>query len=113
MLVHDIIYKQAPNPMQKLIDLQIDQNEYSLRNNKENPLDVKKPSTATKVGVGSFSYRGPCFWNKVPNYIREIQKRETFKGIIKKEFLNSYSNTVKECKNPRCPDKKHHSDRIE
>jgi hypothetical protein len=113
MLVHDIIYKQAPNSLENFIDLKIDQNEYSLRNNEENPLDIKKPSTTTKVGTSSFSYKGPCYWNKVPNNIREISKREIFKGKIKKQFLNSYSDTVIECKNPRCPDRRHHSDRIE
>ena len=112
-LVHDIIYKQAPNSMENLIDLQIDQNEYSLRNNKENPLDIKKSSATTKVGKGSFSYKGPCYWNNVPNNLREISKREIFKKKIKGLYLNGYSDTVKECKNPRCPDLRHHGDGVE
>jgi hypothetical protein len=51
--------------MENLIDLQIDQNEYSLRNNKENPLDIKKSSATAKVGKGSFSYHAlGFFWSQ-------------------------------------------------
>ena len=71
-LIHDVIYNNAPRPIKKLVDLQNDKNEYSLRHNKEKPLDLKKPNPKTKVGLSSFSYKAPNYWNKLPNNIREI-----------------------------------------
>ena len=87
-----------------MTELQSDQNE-------ENPLDLKKPNPKTKIGLNSFSYKGPNYWNKVANNIREIQKRDIFKKTIKMNFLDSYDNLVEKCNNPRCSDQKHHSNK--
>ena len=107
VLIHDSVFKKAPETIQQLIQLDHDSSRYRLRNQVANPLNLKVPNLKTRVGSHSFCVKGPSFWNEIPNELKKIEKREIFKNSVKRFFLHKYSKTS-ECKNPRCRDHRHH-----
>ena len=107
VLIHDSIYKKAPETIQQLIQLDHDSSRYMLRNQVNNPLNLKIPNLKTRVGSHSYCVKGPSFWNEIPNELKKIEKREIFKNSIKRFFLHKYNKTS-ECNNPRCRDHRHH-----
>ena len=102
LLCHDCITNKAPQQITALLTL--DQNNaYSTRNQTANPLNLKPPNLKSRVGSQSFRMKGPSIWNDIPNELKSIERREIFKGSIKRFFLHKYS-LKSECKNPRCTD---------
>ena len=89
VLTHDCVYNKAPSPIQQLINKKQNYSVVTLRNQVTNPLDLKVPNLKTRVGTHSYSVKGPTFWNKIPNIQKSIDKRETFKNVIKKDLLNT------------------------
>ena len=107
VLTHDCVYKKAPSPIQQLVNRKPDSSRITLRNYVNNPLDLKVPNLKTRAGTHSYSVKGPKFWNETPNIHKTIDKRETFKKVIKRCILNSYSSHST-CNNPMCRDHRHH-----
>ena len=101
------VYNKAPSPIQQLVNKKQDSSRIILRNQVNNPLDLKVPNLKTRAGTHSYSVKGPIFWNETPNVQKTIDKRETFKKVIKRCLLNSYSSHST-CNNPMCRDHQHH-----
>ena len=109
VLTHDCVYNKAPSPIKQLIiNIDQDRSGITLRNHTNNPLNLKVPNLKTRVGTHSFSLRGPILWNETPNIQKSVEKRETFKKVIKKDLLNRYSSHCITCNNPMCRDHRHH-----
>ena len=108
VLTHDCVYNKAPSPIKQLINRDQDRSGITLRNHTNNPLNLKVPNLKTRVGTHSFSVRGPIFWNETPNVQKSVEKRETFKKVIKKDLLNRYSSHCITCNNQMCRDHRHH-----
>ena len=107
LLTHDCVYKKAPSPIQQLVSKKQNSSRITLRNEVNNPLNLKVPNLKTRVGTHSYSVKGPIFWNETPNNQKTIDKRETFKKLVKKCILDSYSSHST-CNNPMCRDHRHH-----
>ena len=107
LLTHDCVYNKAPSPIQKLVSKKQNSSRITLRNEVNNPLNLKVPNLKTRVGTHSYSVKGPIFWNETPNNQKTIDKRETFKKLVKKCILDSYSSHST-CNNPMCRDHRHH-----
>ena len=107
VLIHDCMTKKAPLEIQQLIHQEPSSNRYTLRNQTNNPLNLNIPSTKTRAGSNSFRVKGPSAWNELPNNLKIIEKRETFKKTVKRFFLHKYSSSS-ECNNPRCRDLRYH-----
>ena len=108
MLTYDIVHKDAPKVINESLNLEQNVSKYTLRNHDQNPLDLRAPLSKTRAGTNSFSFKAPKIWNEIPNEIKHSEKRHIFKRATKKLFLDQYHHKM-ECKNPRCPDKKHHN----
>ena len=108
MLTYDIVHKDAPKVINESLNLEQNVSKYILRNHDQNPLDLRAPLSKTRAGTNSFSFKAPKIWNEIPNEIKHSEKRHIFKRATKKFFLDQYHHKM-ECKNPRCPDKKHHN----
>ena len=106
-LIHDTIYNRAPSPMKDLLSLGSDGTTHNLRSHQSDPLNLRLPVARSKVGSNSFCIKGADIWNKLPNELKTIESRSSFKNRIKQHLLNSYS-TKTECNNPRCSDRSHH-----
>ena len=48
----------------------------------ENLLSIPKFKTVT-YGKNSFIYKAPCYWNKVPNNVKNAQSMSSFKMSIR------------------------------
>jgi hypothetical protein len=107
VLTHNCVYNKAPSPIQQLVNKKQDSSRIILRNQVNNPLDLKVPNLKTRVGTHSYSVMGPIFWNETPNVQKTIDKRETFKKVIKRCLLNSYSSHST-CQTQMCRDHQHH-----
>ena len=107
ILVHDTINNRAPSPMKDLISLGSDRATHNLRSHLSDPLNLRLPVMKSKVGSNSFCIKGANIWNKLPNELKTIESKSSFKCRVKKHLLTSYS-TKTECNNPRCPDRNHH-----
>ena len=106
-LIHDTIYNRAPSPMKDLLSLGSDRTTHNLRSHQSDPLSLRLPVTRSKVGSNSFCIKGASIWNKLPNELKTIESRSSFKNRVKQHLLNSYSSRT-ECNNPRCSDRNHH-----
>ena len=107
VLTHDCVYNKAPSPIQQLVNKKRNSSRITLRDQANNPLDLYVPNLKTRAGTHSYSVKGPIFWNETPNIHKSIEKRETFKKVIKRCILNSY-NLHSTCSNPMCRDHRHH-----
>ena len=83
-------------------------NVHNLRNQTENPLDLRIPNLKTRAGMNSFSANGPRFWNSTPTELRDIKRKASFKKAIKNATLKNYEQKAL-CTNPRCKDHNNHS----
>ena len=108
VLTHDCVNDKAPSPIKQLIEKEHEKRGITLRNHTKNPLNLKVPNLKTRVGTHSFSVKGPIFWNETPNIQKSVEKRETFKKVIKNNILKSYSSHCINCSNPMCRDLRHH-----
>ena len=107
LLSHDCIYGSAPKKVKEHLVLNQTSN-YSLRNQIQNPLDMKIPNHKTRAGSNSFSAKGPSFWNDTPLNLREINQKFKFKYAIKSTLLEKYEHIIN-CSNPRCKDRRYHN----
>ena len=107
LLVHDCIYKKAPNTIQNFISLAQD-GQHNLRSQVIRPLDLRIPSHKTRVGSSGFSVKGPTAWNDLPNEMRATDQKNRFKLLLKDSILRKYEIKTT-CNNPRCRDRNHHT----
>ena len=105
--VHSCVHETAPWPIRKLVQLERNVSRFNLRSNEQNPLDIVTPITKSRISSQSFSAKGPAFWNTLPTELRSIERKTTFKNMVKRKMLNEYQ-AVSECNNPRCTDRRHH-----
>ena len=107
LLTLDCYYGSAPQKVKEQIILDVAPN-YSLRNQSQNPLDLKLSTFKTRAGSNSFSAQGPSFWNDTPHNLREINQKFKFKFAVKKTLLEKYEHLTN-CSNPRCKDRQYHN----
>ena len=105
-LVHDCVNEKAPAEVTKLIP-QGSQTRPSLRSSTHNRKDIKVPLMKSRAASNSFRCNGPDFWNKLPDVLKNITKRNSFCKRVKTYFLYQY-HVKSECNNPRCRDVRHH-----
>ena len=108
ILTHDCVNNKAPGPIKQLINKEHEISGITLRNHTKNPLNLKVPNQKTRVGTRSFFVKGPIFWNETPNIQKSVEKRETFKNSIKRDFLKNYSSHCINCNNAMCRDHRYH-----
>ena len=106
-LVHDCVHGNAPTNIKSSLKL-ANSSEHNLRNQAENPLDLRVPNLKTRVGTSSFSLKGPQFWNSISTEHRNIKRKVSFKKAVKNSILYTYEKTTS-CKNPQCRDHSNHS----
>ena len=106
LLVHDCFYNNAPKIIKGLVDRTANDN-HNLRNQANNPLDLKTPNMKSRAGSHSFRSKGSCLWNKVSTDLRAVNQKEKFKRALKKSVLENYDKKTI-CLNPRCRDKSNH-----
>ena len=106
-LVHDCVHGNAPANIESGLKLAIS-SEHNLRNQVENPLDLRIPNLKTRAGTSSFSANGPRLWNSISTEFRSIKRKVSFKKAIKNSILSSYEQKAL-CSNPRCRDHSNHS----
>jgi hypothetical protein len=107
-LVYDCVKNTAPQQICSLVQLKVEKNDYSLRTNTENSLDLREITLKTKQGKRSFRAQAPVLWNALGGNVREIDGRNIFKKTLKKCILSSYTNDI-DCNNPLCRDHKYHN----
>ena len=107
LLAHDCVHGNAPVNIKSSLQL-ANNNEHNLRNQSENPLDLRLPNMKTRAGNSSFSLKGPQFWNSVSTELRNIERKTTFKNAIKRATLYEYERKAS-CSNPQCRDHCNHS----
>ena len=56
---------------------------YNISNIKQQEVPFNRKRTQ---GDRSFSFRGPSYWNKLPNYIKEAENLGKFKKLLKAHF---------------------------
>ena len=106
-LIHDCVHGNAPANIKNDLKL-ANSNEHNLRNQAENPLDLRLPNLRTRAGTSSFGANGPQFWNSIPTELRKIIRKASFKKAIKYSILNNYEQKTT-CTNPQCRDHSNHS----
>lgn len=106
-LAHDIINKHGPTNLQDSFDLYTDSHDYSLRSVTDNPLGLRETLSNTRQIKHGFSSLGPRIWNSIPENIRQIKNRKSFKRHLKKHILEGYVDKLT-CVNPLCRDKRFH-----
>ena len=99
-LTHDCVYHKAPKKSHQTQD-------YNLRGQDQNSLNLKIQNFKSRAGSNSFAARGPALWNDIPNDLKKIEQRGLFKKMIKKSILEKYEHKS-DCNNPRCRDRSHH-----
>ena len=106
-LAHDIINKHCPTNIHDHLDLRTDSHSYSLRSVSDNPLGLREILSNKKQIRMCFSSLGPKIWNSIPENIKEIKNRKSFKKQLKKHLLSGYTDHLT-CDNPLCRDRRHH-----
>ena len=105
LLCYDCTMKRAPQQISS--SLITEQTTHTTRSQTNNPLNMKIPTFKSRAGCQSFRAKGPTIWNVLPNEIKSIDKRERFKGAVKRFFLHNYARKS-DCTNPRCTDHNFH-----
>ena len=88
---HDHFYKtlQENEPQYLTLNLHMTTGERMTGYNKSNTILLQVPINKKKTqGDRGFSFTGPNYWNKLPNYIKEAEKLEKFKELLKTHFLD-------------------------
>ena len=103
--VHEIVL----SPIRNLIQLERNVSQFNLRlrSNEQNPLNIVAPITKSRISSQSFSAKGPAFWNALPSELKSVERTPIFKNMVKRRMLREYQS-VSECHNPRCTDRRHH-----
>ena len=105
-LTHDCFYGRAPISIKNFFGQT--SSEHNLRGATQNPFNLKIPNFKTRAASNSYSYKGPVLWNNTSLELRKIEQKLQFKRNIKKSILSRYDHK-KDCNNPRCKDRIHHS----
>ena len=106
-LAHDIVNKQCPINLRNELDLCSESHSHSLRSGTSNPQDVRQnPPNRKKIGT-SFSNLGPKIWNSIPDTIKSIKNRFSFKKRLREHIIEGYEEKV-HCRNPLCRDRRSH-----
>ena len=106
LLTYDCFHGNAPKNIKNLVTKTLNPN-LNLRNQTNNPLDLKIPNMKSRAGSHSFSCKGPGFWNEVSGELRVTNQKGRFKNGLKKQILESYDKKAV-CTNPRCKDNGNH-----
>ena len=106
LLVHDCVHGNAPANIKGSINL-ANNSEHNLRNQSENPLDLRLPNLKTRAGASSFLANGPKFWNQTSMELKNIIRKKSFKNAVKNTILQEYEQKAT-CSNPRCRDHSNH-----
>ena len=106
-LAHDMSNKHCPTNLQNTFDLCTDSHNYSLRSASDNPLGLRQTLPNNCQTKLRFSALGPRVWNNIPENIRQIKNRKSFKKHLKKHILEGYAERLS-CDNPLCHDKRFH-----
>ena len=106
LLTHDCFYDNAPKNIRSLVNKTHNAN-LNLRNQNNNPLDLRIPNMKSRASSHGFSFKGPSFWNEVSSELRGINQKERFKRAIRNQILEKY-NKKAVCTNPRCRDNGNH-----
>ena len=107
LLTYDCFHGNAPKNITNLVTKTLNPN-LNLRNQTNNPLDLKIPNMKSRAGSHSFSFKGPSLWNEVSGELRATNHKEKFKRAIKRQVLEGYDKKAV-CTNPRCKDNSNHS----
>ena len=110
-LIHDVINNRSPAPMQELITIERESTAHNLRRHTSDPHNIRIPQTRNKIGASSFCSKGPKIWNRLPQEVKNIERKLTFKHKLKQYFINKYENAT-QCNNPKCTDARHHHQRV-
>ena len=51
-------------------------------------LRLQQPFRKTKLGQNTLSYLGSGEWNKLPNYLKQVDNINTFKHKLKNHYLD-------------------------
>jgi hypothetical protein len=100
-LVHDSRLGIAPALLNNMFIRRADT--VSTRHTQGKAEDVLVIKGKTGSAKRSFPVRGSEIWNELPNELQTTEKKSKFKNMIKKHYLNSYSENVG-CKNMICCD---------
>ena len=106
-LAHDMVNKKCPENLETRLNLCTEQHSYSLRSTTENPLELRENQTRRKETKVGFSCLGPKVWNGIPENLKQLKNRDSFKKHLKRHILEGYENKLT-CSNPRCKDKRFH-----
>ena len=106
-LAHDMVFKHCPENLQGNLNLTADSHSHTLRSVTSNPLIVREDRTATKEMKARFSRMGPKVWNGVPETLKKIKSRFSFKKNLREHILNGYAEKLT-CSNPLCQDRRFH-----
>ena len=106
-LAHDIVNKKCPTNLSNELDLCTDTHSHSLRSGKSNPQDVRQNPPNRKIVGTSFSNLAPKIWNSIPDTIKSIKNRFSFRKKLREHILKGYEEKVR-CCNPLCRDRRFH-----
>ena len=84
-----------------------DTHSYSLRSARENPLGLRENQTRIRETKVGFSNLGPKIWNTIPEKIKQLKSRDSFKNHLKQHILEGYAEKLT-CSNPLCKDRRFH-----
>ena len=106
-LAHDMINNRCPKNLQNQLNLSTDTHSYSLRSASENPLGLRENQTRIRETKVGFSNLGPKIWNTIPEKIKQLKGRDSFKNHLKQHILEGYAEKLT-CSNPLCKDRQFH-----
>ena len=106
-LIHDAIHLRAPNPIKTFFSQGTSAQTLNLRSQQSDPHHIRVPTTKTKIGMNSFSCKGPIAWNNLSKETQEIKSKSAFKNRTKTQLLEQYHDRTN-CNNPNCSDRRHH-----
>ena len=79
----------APQYLSSKMNYIKDPQPYNTRN--ANSMNLLFPHPNTEIFKRTFSYSGPALWNKLPQYLKNINNLTTFKHQLKTYILKSDS----------------------
>ena len=106
-LAHNMINKQCPENLKNQLSLCADSHSYSLRSATQNSSEVRLNQACKKETKMGFSSLGPKVWNNVPEKLKQIKNRISFKKNLKNHILEGYAEKLT-CSNPLCSDRQFH-----
>ena len=90
LLSHKVVYGNAPDYLQELVQIEEPPSEARTRSNSINDKLRFKPPKLSKLKASNrrFTYYAPECWNSIPLRIRMIKEIPTFKGMLKNHLYD-------------------------